>query len=73
MVAEITSFCCGFSLKSGTIIIGVVQSILTFIMMVLSAAYADNPHELIAMSDPSIVPEVHSKYLSGFNFIRNCG
>ncbi|XP_023021760.2 uncharacterized protein [Leptinotarsa decemlineata] len=50
--------CCGFSLKHGTIIIGVVQSIIAFMFLVLSAAYAENPHELVDMSDPSIVPDL---------------
>ncbi|KAG5888612.1 hypothetical protein JTB14_037824 [Gonioctena quinquepunctata] len=27
--------------------------------MVLAAAYADNPHELVDMSDPSIVPDLN--------------
>lgn len=53
--------CCGFSLKHGTIIIGVVQSIVAFMFLVLSAAYAENPHELIDMSDPSIVPNLNGK------------
>ncbi|KAJ8978808.1 hypothetical protein NQ317_014278 [Molorchus minor] len=50
--------CCGFSLKTGTIIIGVLQSIVAFMFLVLCAAYAENPHELVDMSDPSIVPDL---------------
>ncbi|CAH2004634.1 unnamed protein product [Acanthoscelides obtectus] len=46
------------NLKHRTIIIGVMQSIGAFMFLVLSAAYAENPHELITMSDPSIVPDV---------------
>ncbi|CAH1159901.1 unnamed protein product [Phaedon cochleariae] len=57
MGVEMTN-CCGFSLKHGTIIIGVVQSIIAFMFLVLAAAYAENPHELIDMSDPSIVPDL---------------
>ncbi|CAH1103871.1 unnamed protein product [Psylliodes chrysocephalus] len=57
MGVEMTN-CCGFSLKHGTIIIGVVQSIVAFMFLVLAAAYADNPHELIDISDPSIVPDL---------------
>jgi len=51
------TFCCGLSLKHGTIITGVVQSILSFVILILSAAYAENPHELLDLSDPSIVPD----------------
>ncbi|EFA01686.1 uncharacterized protein LOC664274 [Tribolium castaneum] len=57
MAPEISN-CCGFSLKHGTIIIGVVQSIISFMFLVLSAAYAEHPHELLEMSDPGIVPEI---------------
>ncbi|CAH1963589.1 unnamed protein product [Acanthoscelides obtectus] len=46
------------NLKHRTIIIGVMQSIGAFMFLVLSAAYAENPHELITMSDPSIVPDI---------------
>lgn len=53
--------CCGFNLKHGTVIIGVFQSILAFMCLVLSAAYADNPHEIIDMSDPSIIPNLTGK------------
>lgn len=60
MAPEISN-CCGFSLKHGTIIIGVVQSILAFMFLILAAAYAEHPHELLDMSDPSIVPDVNSK------------
>lgn len=60
MGVEMTN-CCGFSLKHGTIIIGVVQSIVAFMFLVLSAAYAENPHELVDMSDPSIVPDPTGK------------
>lgn len=62
MKTEVTTFCCGLSLKTGTIIIGTVQSIFAFIFLILSAAYAEHPHELIDMSDASVVPEVHSEY-----------
>lgn len=62
MKTEVTTFCCGLSLKTGTIIIGTVQSIFAFIFLILSAAYAEHPHELIDMSDTAVVPEVHSKY-----------
>lgn len=55
--------CCGFSLKHGTIIIGVVQSIVAFMFLVLAAAYADNPHELIDISDPSIVPDLTGEFV----------
>ncbi|XP_060530576.1 uncharacterized protein LOC132704544 isoform X2 [Cylas formicarius] len=50
--------CCGFSLKHGTIIIGVVQSIFAFMCLILSSAYAHNSHELIELSDPSIIPRM---------------
>ncbi|XP_022906327.1 uncharacterized protein [Onthophagus taurus] len=53
---EIKKFICGLSLKHGTIIIGVVQSIASFMFLALSAAYAENPHELVDMSDPSLIP-----------------
>lgn len=62
MKTEVTTFCCGLSLKTGTIIIGTVQSIFAFIFLILSAAYAEHPHELIDMSDESIVPQVQSEY-----------
>ncbi|KRT80919.1 hypothetical protein AMK59_6153 [Oryctes borbonicus] len=55
-MTELKTFICGLSLKQGTVIIGVVQSIAAFMFLALSAAYAGNPHELIDMSDPSIVP-----------------
>ncbi|KAJ8915901.1 hypothetical protein NQ315_015514, partial [Exocentrus adspersus] len=51
------SNCCGFSLKNGTIIIGVLQSVIAFMFLILSAAYAVNPHELLDMSDPSVIPD----------------
>lgn len=62
MKTEVTTFCCGLSLKTGTIVIGTVQSVFAFIFLILSAAYAEHPHELIDISDPSIVPEVQSEY-----------
>ncbi|XP_018561417.1 uncharacterized protein LOC108903656 [Anoplophora glabripennis] len=57
MTLEVSN-CCGFSLKNGTIIIGVLQSVVAFMFLVLSSAYAENPHELLDMSDPSIVPDL---------------
>lgn len=59
---ELKTFCCNISLKNGTILIGILQSIFAFMFMILSGAYANNPHELVDMSDPSIVPTFHSKY-----------
>ncbi|XP_056631233.1 uncharacterized protein LOC130441532 [Diorhabda sublineata] len=50
--------CCGFSLKHGTIIIGVVQSIFSFMFLVLAAAYAEHPNELIDISDISVGPSL---------------
>lgn len=55
------SNCCGVSLKSGTIIIGVVQSIFAFMCMVLSAAYVQHPHELVQLNDASVLPSLESK------------
>lgn len=55
---SVTKFCFGLSLKQGTIIIGVSQSILSFMLLILSAAYAENPHELVEMSDKSIIPDL---------------
>ncbi|KAJ3659181.1 hypothetical protein Zmor_010884 [Zophobas morio] len=57
MAPEITN-CCGFSLKHGTIIIGIVQSVLAFMCLILTAAYAEHPHELLDLSDSSIVPDL---------------
>ncbi|XP_030745621.1 uncharacterized protein LOC115874570 [Sitophilus oryzae] len=57
MGVEVTN-CCGFSLKHGTIIIGVIQSIFAFMVMILCSAYAEHPHELVQMSDPSVIPEL---------------
>ncbi|KAH0814336.1 hypothetical protein GEV33_008453 [Tenebrio molitor] len=57
MAPEITN-CCGFSLKHGTIIIGIVQSVLAFMCLILTAAYAEHPHELLDMSDPSLHPDL---------------
>ncbi|KAJ8948284.1 hypothetical protein NQ318_020771 [Aromia moschata] len=57
MGIEMTN-CCGFSLKTGTIIIATLQSIVAFMFLVLSAAYAENPHELLDMSDSSIIPDL---------------
>ncbi|KAL1489741.1 hypothetical protein ABEB36_013676 [Hypothenemus hampei] len=54
------SNCCGLSLKYGTIIIGVVQSIFAFMCFILSAAYAAHPHELIEINDPSVIPEAET-------------
>lgn len=54
---QLKSFCCGLSLRHGTIIIGVTSSVLSFIILILSAAYAEHPHELLDMSDPSIQPD----------------
>lgn len=62
MTVELANFCCGCNLKHGTIAIGVVQSVLAFTFMLLTAAYAEHPHELLDMSDPSIVPDIHSMY-----------
>nr|CAH7722193.1 unnamed protein product [Callosobruchus chinensis] len=53
-----TNMCSSLSLKHRTIIIGVLQSIGAFMFLLLSAAYAENPHELIDMSDPSVVPDI---------------
>ncbi|KAF7268329.1 hypothetical protein GWI33_018523 [Rhynchophorus ferrugineus] len=58
MGSTVLSNCCGFSLKHGTIIIGVIQSIFAFMSLILTAAYAEHPHELIQMSDPSVVPKL---------------
>ncbi|CAG9762362.1 unnamed protein product [Ceutorhynchus assimilis] len=52
------SNCCGVSLKHGTIIIGVLNSIGAFTCMMMSAAYAVHPHELIEMNDDSVVPKL---------------
>lgn len=60
--------CCGFSLKHGTIIIGVVQSIFAFMCLILSAAYAQHPEELIEMNDPSVLPKLDSKYSEFLEF-----
>lgn len=57
MVVDFPDFCCGISLKTGTIIIGVIQSILSFMFMILCAAYAENPHELVDMTDKSLLPD----------------
>ncbi|RZC37032.1 uncharacterized protein BDFB_011168, partial [Asbolus verrucosus] len=57
MAPEITN-CCGFSLKHGTIIIGIIQSVIAFMFLILTAAYAEHPHELVNMSDPSVVPDL---------------
>lgn len=67
MVVEFPNFCCGLSLKRGTVVIGVIQSILSFTFMILCAAYAENPHELVDMSDASIVPDLHSKSALSFS------
>lgn len=61
-MTELKTFICGLSLKQGTVIIGVVQSIAAFMFLALSAAYAENPHELIDMSDPSLVPNLTSEF-----------
>ncbi|XP_066145761.1 uncharacterized protein [Euwallacea fornicatus] len=58
MGAPEISNCCGFTLKHGTIIIGALQSVFAFMCLILSAAYAVHPHELIEMSDPSVVPKL---------------
>lgn len=55
---QVQKFACAISLKHGTIIIGVLQSIFAFMVLVLSSAYAENPSELVDMSDPSIVPDL---------------
>ncbi|ENN79081.1 hypothetical protein YQE_04463, partial [Dendroctonus ponderosae] len=54
---ELTN-CCGVSLKYGTIIIGVVQSIFAFMCMILSAAYVKHPHELVQLNDASVLPQL---------------
>lgn len=53
--------CCCCSLKAGTITIGIVESIISFMVLVLSAAYAENSHELVSMADPSVVPQTQRK------------
>ncbi|KAK4886689.1 hypothetical protein RN001_002960 [Aquatica leii] len=60
MVVEFPKFCFGVTLKTGTIIIGVVQSIFSFMFMILCAAYAENPNELVDMSDKSIIPDIYT-------------
>lgn len=60
MVSQISTICCGCSMKTGVIVIGAVQSVLAFAFMVLTAAYADHPQELLDMSDPSIIPSATS-------------
>ena len=52
--------CCGFSLKYGTIIIGVVQSIFAFMCMILSAAYVQHPQELVQLNDASVLPQLET-------------
>lgn len=54
MVAELSTVCCGCNLKHGTVAIGVVQALLAFTFMMLTAAYAEHPHELLDLSDPTI-------------------
>lgn len=59
MAVEMKTFCCNLNLKYGTILIGIFQSICAFMFLILSAAYAENPHELVDMNDPSILPNLH--------------
>lgn len=66
MVSEISTICCGCNLKHGTVAIGVVQAVLAFTFMLLTAAYAEHPHELLDLSDPGIVPDAHSKFINLF-------
>lgn len=74
MAPQLTNWC-GLNLKHGTIVIGVIQSILAFMAMILAAAYAEHPHELISMADKSIVPDYTSKEKSQkliYTFLPHC-
>lgn len=62
MAAPEISNCCGFQLKHGTVIIGVLQSIFAFMSLILSAAYAVHPHELIELNDESVIPKLEGFY-----------
>ncbi|XP_018319929.1 uncharacterized protein LOC108733327 [Agrilus planipennis] len=59
MTTEMTEYFCGLGLKKATILIGIFQSILSFISFVLCAAYAEHPHELLELADTSVIPEMH--------------
>lgn len=61
VLEEVRSKSCGCSKKTNIIVIGVIQAMLSFTFMILTAAYADKPQELLDMSDPSIVPNTDSK------------
>lgn len=52
--------CCCCSLKAGTITIGILESIISFMYLVLCAAYAESPQELVHMVDESVVPQLDS-------------
>ncbi|XP_044730544.1 uncharacterized protein LOC123293707 [Chrysoperla carnea] len=43
--------------RRGTCIVGALQSILSFTIMILSGVYSQNPHELVELSDGTVSEE----------------